>query len=89
MICALLVFGSAELPAPLGELSPWLDWLVTPQDELFARLAAQEHRRIIKTHTPLDGIVLSPLATYIVVAHDPLDAAVSSITRAPISTGSA
>jgi len=25
MICALLVFQSADLPAPLGHLSPWLD----------------------------------------------------------------
>ena len=37
MICALLVFQTPDLPAPLGELSPWLDWLVEPQDELFAR----------------------------------------------------
>ena len=35
------------------------------------------HRRFIKTHTPLDGIPLSPLATYIVVGRHPLDAAVS------------
>jgi hypothetical protein len=26
MICALLVFQTPDLPAPLGELSPWLDW---------------------------------------------------------------
>lgn len=25
MICALLVFQSPKLPAPLSELSPWLD----------------------------------------------------------------
>jgi aryl sulfotransferase len=77
MICALLVFRTAELPAPLADLSPWLDWLVTPRDEVFAGLAEQSHRRIIKTHTPLDGIPLDPRATYIVVARDPLDMAVS------------
>jgi len=77
MICALLVFGTPELPEPLGELSPWLDRLTAPEDELFARLAAQSHRRLIKTHTPLDGIAIDPRATYIVVARDPLDAAVS------------
>jgi aryl sulfotransferase len=77
MICALLVFQTADLPAPLSELSPWLDWLITPRDELFARLEAQAHRRFIKTHTPLDGIPLSPLATYIVVGRHPLDMAVS------------
>jgi aryl sulfotransferase len=77
MICALLVFRTPDLPAPLGDLSPWLDWLVTPRDDVFARLAAQQHRRFIKTHTPLDGIPLDPRATYIVVARHPLDMAVS------------
>jgi hypothetical protein len=77
MICALLVFQSPSLPASLSTLSPWLDWLITPRDKVIARLAAQEHRRFIKTHTPLDGIPLDPRATYIVVARHPLDLAVS------------
>ena len=77
MICALLIFQTPELPAPLGEISPWLDWLITPREQVFAQLQAQRHRRVIKTHTPLDGIPLSPLATYIVVGRHPLDAAVS------------
>ncbi|MBF9131942.1 sulfotransferase domain-containing protein [Plantactinospora sp. S1510] len=77
MICALLVFQDPDLPAPLAELSPWLDWLVEPRDELFARLAAQPHRRFIKTHTPLDGVPLDTRVDYIVVARDPLDMAVS------------
>lgn len=77
MICCLLVLQTAELPQPLGRLSPWLDWTGTPADELYARLSAQDHRRVIKTHTPLDGIVLDDRATYIVVARHPLDMAVS------------
>lgn len=77
MICALLVFHTPDLPAPLAELSPWLDWLVEPHDEVLARLDAQRHRRFVKTHTPLDGIPQDPEATYIVVARHPLDAAAS------------
>jgi len=77
MICALLIFQTPELPAPLSRLSPWLDWLIEPRAELLARLAAQPHRRFIKTHTPLDGIPLDPRATYLVVARHPLDLAVS------------
>ena len=77
MICALLVFQTPDLPAPLSELSPWLDWLVTPRDEVYARLAAQDHRRFVKTHTPLDGIPLDPRVIYVVVARHPLDMAVS------------
>ena len=77
MICALLIFRTPDLPAPLSALSPWLDWLIVPRDEVLARLEAQQHRRFIKTHTPLDGIPLDPRATYIVVARHPLDMAVS------------
>ncbi|HEY6279955.1 MAG TPA: sulfotransferase domain-containing protein [Streptosporangiaceae bacterium] len=77
MICALLIFQTPDLPEPLGRLSPWLDFLVAPRDEVLARLDAQQHRRFIKTHTPLDGIPLDPRATYIVVARHPLDMAVS------------
>jgi aryl sulfotransferase len=77
MICALLVLRTPELPAPLASLSPWLDWLVVPEDELFARLAAQSHRRFLKTHTPLDGVPIRPGVTYVVVARHPLDMAVS------------
>ena len=76
-ICALLVFQSPRLPQPLGSLSPWLDHLVEPQDPMFARLAGQRHRRIIKTHTPLDGIRISDRVTYFVVARQPIDMAVS------------
>jgi hypothetical protein len=77
MICALLVFQSPELPMPLAQLSPWLDHLVAPRDEVYEQLAAQQHRRFIKTHTPLDGLPIDRRATYIVVARHPLDTAVS------------
>ncbi len=77
MICALLVFQTPDLPAPLAELSPWLDWLITPREQVWARLEAQRHRRIIKTHTPLDGIPIDQRATYIVIGRHPLDIAVS------------
>jgi hypothetical protein len=77
MICALLIFQSPDLPAPLPHLSPWLDWLVIPRDEVYARLAAQRHRRFIKTHTPLNGVPIKPDVSYIVVARHPLDMAVS------------
>ncbi|HEX5086730.1 MAG TPA: sulfotransferase domain-containing protein [Nocardioides sp.] len=76
-ICLLLLHGTPDLPAPLGELSPWVDWLTIPEDDLFARLEAQPGRRVVKTHTPLDGVVIDPRATYIVVVRDPLDMAVS------------
>jgi hypothetical protein len=77
MICLLLVLRTPLLPRRLAELSPWLDWLVEPRDQVLARLAAQPHRRVIKTHTPLDGLPIDPRATYVVVGRHPLDMAVS------------
>ncbi|UDY35270.1 sulfotransferase domain-containing protein [Dermatobacter hominis] len=82
MICALLVHGTPELPAPLSVLSPWLDWDVEPVDVVRHRLDAQAHRRVIKTHTPLDGLPLDDRVTYVVVGRHPLDVAVSLLHHA-------
>ena len=57
MIVAQLIFQTAALPARLTELSPWLDFLGTPRESVVAQLEAQQHRRFIKTHTPLDAAV--------------------------------
>ena len=77
MICALLVFQTADLPAPLTTLSPWLDMRVRPISEVREQLDAQRHRRFIKTHTPLDGLPQASGVTYIAVGRDPRDAAIS------------
>jgi hypothetical protein len=77
LICAVLVHGTPDLPAPLGELSPWLDHTVRALDDVLADLDAQRHRRVVKTHTPLDGVPLDDRATYVVVARHPLDLALS------------
>lgn len=71
-----LVHGG-HLPASLATLSPWLDARFEPLVDVRARLAAQDHRRVVKTHTPLDGLPLDPRASFVVVARHPLDAAVS------------
>ena len=77
MICALLIFQTADLPAPLTTLSPWLDMRIRPIEEVLARLAAQQHRRFIKTHTPLDGVPFHHSVTYLAVGRDPRDVALS------------
>ena len=50
-----------------------------PIDDVVAALDAQQHRRFIKTHTPLDGLELDERVTYLVVGRDPRDAAVSML----------
>lgn len=76
-ILLLLIHQQPDLPAPLTQLSPWLDHLVEPLDAVLGCLEQQSHRRVIKTHTPLDGVPVDPRVTYVVVARHPLDAAVS------------
>src|SRR5205823_11359965 len=77
MICALLVFQTPELDASIDELSPWLDMLTRDRDETVAHLERQTHRRFIKSHTPLDGLPFDERVTYICVARDPRDVALS------------
>ena len=77
MLCALLIFDGPIFPQPLEKLSPWLDMLNRPLEEVKALYAAQTHRRFIKTHTPLDGLPLRPDVTYVVVGRDPRDVAIS------------
>lgn len=87
MICALLVFQTPELSAPMSDLSPWLDITYIPRDEMYAKLAAQDHRRIIKTHLALSEIPIDPRVTYFATGRHPLDAALSlyhqKTTKAP------
>jgi aryl sulfotransferase len=45
--------------------------------QVFADLAGQTHRRVVKTHTPLDGLPLDESITYICVGRDPRDVALS------------
>lgn len=73
MICVLLVFRCPKLDRPLDELSPWFDALTLPRESVVATLEAQQHRRIIKSHTPLDGLPFDTRVTYVCVARDPRD----------------
>ena len=78
MICALLIFQTPDLQAPLTELSPWLDANVGFWRETLDGLAAQKHRRFIKTHLPISELPSDPRVTYIVTARNLLDAALSN-----------
>ena len=56
MICALLVLRTPDLPAPLADLSPWLDQLLRPLDEVLEKAPANWY---LEAHEALDaGLVL-------------------------------
>src|SRR5919106_3200617 len=71
-IVAQLIFGGRD-GIDVSTISPWLDLRVTPKEAKLAALEAQEHRRFIKTHLPVDALVFSPDAKYIYVGRDGRD----------------
>jgi aryl sulfotransferase len=76
-IIASLLWPDGDAPGPVLEISPWLEFEAYGIDEILERLAAQRHRRFIKTHTPADGIPFFPQAKYVFVARDGRDAFMS------------
>lgn len=54
----------------MHDVSPWLDVRVIPKEAKFEALAAQKHRRCIKTHLPADALVFHPPAKYLYVTRD-------------------
>ena len=73
MVCALLVHQSPQLPRSLAELSPWVDARFSSIDNIAAALKAQSHTRIIKTHTPLDGLPRQAGVRYLFCGREPRD----------------
>lgn len=76
-IVGMLLRGQVDLGGPLTVVSPWLDMMIRPEDEVFGLLERQTSRRFIKTHTPLDGLPRRDGVTYVCVARHPLDVAMS------------
>lgn len=76
-IVDLLVFQSPAV-RPFGDISPWLDSTIfNPVEEDLATLAAQSHRRYIKSHLPFDALPLWDTVKYIHVGRDGRDASLS------------
>jgi aryl sulfotransferase len=71
IVSQLLFAGDDDVP--VAELSPWLDLRVPPKAVKLPAVAAQTHRRFIKTHLPVDALLYSPRAKYIYIARDGRD----------------
>ena len=72
-IACMMIHGRPDFAGRLGEMSPWLESQTHPIAVVNENLAAQTHRRCIKSHSPFDGITYDPRATYIAVYRHPLD----------------
>ena len=76
-----LLFPKGDLPGPASFISPWLDFRPIPLEMVLGQLEAQEHRRYIKTHTPLDGLPYYPETKYLCVSRDPRDVFMSLLNH--------
>ena len=73
-IMSLLVFGTGELPDTLWRLSPWVDArFFGPIEPIMELIEAQQHKRFLKAHLPLDALPYHEEVRYIVVARDTRD----------------
>jgi aryl sulfotransferase len=73
-IVSQLIFRGQE-GLDVAEMSPWLDLRVPPKKIKLAAVEEQRHRRFLKTHLPVDALVMSPKARYIYIARDGRDVA--------------
>ncbi len=76
-LCVMLVLNTETFDQPLSQISPWLDMQLHDIEAVVAALEAQQNGRVIKTHTPLDGLPSGGGVTYICVGRDPRDAGLS------------
>ncbi len=72
-IVANLLFQDGNMPAPVSQMSPWIDMDVIPLDEIMAGIEAQTWRRAFKTHLPMDGIPYFDTMKYVYVCRDGRD----------------
>jgi aryl sulfotransferase len=71
-IVSQLLWNGAE-GLEVAEMSPWLDLRVPPKELKLPAVAAQPHRRFLKTHLPVDALVFSPKAKYLYIGRDGRD----------------
>lgn len=80
-IVNLLVFQSPE-PRPLFDLSPWIDCrFMMPIEAMLPMIEAQQHRRFLKSHLPLDALPIYDEVRYIHVARAGLDSCMSFLNH--------
>ena len=72
-----LLFPNQNFPKNVTEFSPWLDSTDFPIEVVLKELNGQKHRRVIKTHLPLDALHFFPEIKYIYVSRDGRDVALS------------
>jgi aryl sulfotransferase len=76
-IITSLLWPDGDAPGPVMMISPWIEFELFPIEQVTETIAAQTHRRFMKSHTPADGIPFFDDAKYVVVGRDGRDAFMS------------
>lgn len=71
-IVSQLIFNGQE-NLPTAEMSPWVDLRIPPKEVKLPEIEAQQHRRFLKTHLPVDALVFSQKAKYLYIGRDGRD----------------
>jgi len=71
-ILGQLVFEGAE-EVDIAKISPWFDYVLTPQEAARDALTRQTHRRFLKTHLPIEALSFSQRAKYLYIGRDGRD----------------
>lgn len=71
IIGQLLFQGDPDLN--VAEMSPWIDLRVPPKHVKLPLIEAQNHRRFLKTHLPVDALRFTSRAKYLYIARDGRD----------------
>jgi len=71
IVSQMLFNGETDLDTQ--GMSPWIDFRVPPKEIKLAAVEAQNHRRFVKTHLPVEALVYSPKAKYIYIGRDGRD----------------
>jgi len=72
-IVSQLIFEGQDPPAPVPDLSPWVDLRVPPREVKMPMIEEQTNRRFLKTHLPSDCMPFSPDVKYIYVGREGKD----------------
>lgn len=76
-IVAAVLWPGGDVPGVPFELGQWIDRRRPRDQDVRSDLAAQRHRRFIKTHCPADAIPLDDACSYITVHRDLRDVTMS------------
>ncbi len=68
-----LIFNEDKRDIVTYEVSPWLEERCADPEAVIDKLGIQSHRRLIKTHLPLDGLPYYENVKYVIVARDARD----------------